>query len=172
MPVSVKGGVELRKALRNFAPDLGKETQKEIAGFLKPITREAKGFIPAQSPLSNWAKEGGKFPAFNSSIMKRGIGYKTTPSKANRRGFRALAQLRNLSGAGAIYEIAGRNAPGTKPSSRPNFAAAFPPMKGKGNEQGRALYAAWENDYGKATLAVVRAIENAGKKFNATVGKR
>ena len=46
MPASVKGGVELRKALRKFAPDLGKETQKEIAGALKPITKTAKGYLP------------------------------------------------------------------------------------------------------------------------------
>jgi hypothetical protein len=172
MPASVKGGIELRKALRNFAPDLAKETQKEIASYLKPVVKEARGFIPSQSPLSNWAREGGKFPVFNASVMRRGIGYKTTPSKPNPKGFRALAQLRNLSGAGAIYEIAGRNAPGTKPSSRPNFAQSFQPMKGKANEQGRALYAAWENDRGKATLAVVRAIENAGKTFNRMVGNR
>jgi hypothetical protein len=172
MPVSVKGGIELRKALRNFAPELGKETQKEIASYLKPVAREGKGFIPSNSPLSNWAKEGGRFPTFNASVMKRGIGYKTTPSKANSRGFRALAQLRNLSGAGAIYETAGRLIPGNKPSSRPNFAESFPAMSGRGREQGRALYAAWENDKGKATLAVVRAIENAGKTFNRTVGKR
>jgi hypothetical protein len=172
MPVSVKGGVELRKALRNFAPDLAKETQKEIAGVLKPIVKEARGYIPSESPLSNWAKEGGRFPAFNSTIMKRGIGYKTTPSKANRRGFRALAQIRNMSAAGAIYETAGRKAPGTKPSSRPNFSEAMGPLSGSANDRGRAIFQAWEKDYGKATLAVVKAIENAGKKFNATVGKR
>jgi len=28
MPASVKGGVELRKALREFTPDLAKETKK------------------------------------------------------------------------------------------------------------------------------------------------
>ena len=103
MPATVKGGVELRKALRNFAPELGKETQKEIASVLKPVVKEARGFV-TQSPLSNWAREGGKFPVFNASIIKRGIGYKTTPSKPNRRGFRALAQIRNMSAAGAIYE--------------------------------------------------------------------
>jgi hypothetical protein len=172
MPVSVKGGIELRKALRNFAPDLAKETQKEIASYLKPVVKEARGFIPSQSPLSNWAREGGRFPAFNSSIMKRGIGYKTTPSKPNSRGFRALAQIRNMSAAGAIYETAGRKAPGTKPSSRPNFAEAMGSLQGSGKDRGRAIFAAWENDKGKATLAIVKAIENAAKKFNATVGKR
>ena len=121
MPATVRGGVELRKALRNFAPDLGKETQKEIANALKPVVKEAKGFV-TQSPLSNWAREGGKFPIFIASIVKRGIGYKTTPSKPNRRGFTSLAQIRNMSAAGAIYETAGRRAPGTKPSSRPYFS--------------------------------------------------
>ena len=171
MPATVKGGVELRKALRNFAPELGKETQKEIANALKPIVKEARGFV-TDSPLSNWAREGGKFPVFNASIIKRGIGYKTTPSKPNRRGFRALAQIRNRSAAGAIYETAGRRAPGTKPSSRPNFAAAMGPLTGTGKEQGRLIYKAWEKDYGNATKAVLKAIDNAGKIFNATVGKR
>jgi hypothetical protein len=171
MPATVKGGVELRKALRNFAPELGKETQKEIANALKPVVKEARGFV-TESPLSNWAREGGKFPVFNASIIKRGIGYKTTPSKPNRRGFTALAQIRNGSAAGAIYETAGRRAPGTKPSSRPNFAQAMGPLSGSGNDRGRLIYAAFENDKGNATKAVLQAIKNAGDKFNATVGKR
>jgi hypothetical protein len=171
MPATVKGGVELRKALRNYAPNLGKETQKEIANALKPVVKEARGFV-TQSPLSNWAREGGKFPIFDAGIIKRGIGYKTTPSKPNRRGFTALAQIRNRSASGAIYETAGRRAPGTKPSSRPNFAEAMGPLKGSGSDRGRLIYAAFENDKGNATKAVLQAIKNAGDKFNATVGKR
>jgi len=171
MPATVRGGVELRKALRNFAPDLGKETQKEIANALKPIVKEAKGFV-TESPLSNWAREGGKFPIFNAQLVKRGIGYKTTPSKPNRRGFTSLAQIRNMSAAGAIYETAGRRAPGIKPSSRPNFAEAMGNLEGSGKDRGRLIFRAFENDYGNATKAVLKAIDNAGKTFNATVGKR
>ena len=37
MPVAVKGGIELRKALKKFTPDLAKETQKEMGALLKPI---------------------------------------------------------------------------------------------------------------------------------------
>jgi hypothetical protein len=172
MPATVKGGVELRKALRNYAPELGKETQKEIANALKPVVKEARGFIPSQSPLSNWAREGGRFPIFNAIIMRRGIGYKTTPSKANSRGFTALAQIRNKSASGAIYETAGRRLPSTKPSARPNFAEAMGGLKGSGRDRGRAIFPAFELDKGKATVAVLKAIDNAGKKFNATVGKR
>ena len=171
MPASVKGGIELRKALRNFAPELGKETQKEIASFLKPVTKEARGYVTG-SPLSNWAREGGKFPAYNASIIKRAIGYKTTPSKPNRKGFRALAQIRNMSAAGAIYETAGRRPAGTKPSSRPNFAEAMGLLSGSGKDRGRLIYKAWENDKGNATKAVLKAIDNAGKTFNRMVGTR
>ena len=171
MPATVRGGVELRKALKNFAPNLGKETQKEIANALKPVVKEAKGFV-VESTLSNWAREGGKFPVFNASIIKRGIGYKTTPSKPNRRGFTSLAQIRNMSAAGAIYETAGRRAPGNKPSSRPNFAEAMGPLYGSGKDRGRLIFRAFENDYGNATKAVLKAIDNASKKFNATVGKQ
>ena len=62
MPATVKGGLDLRKALRNFAPELAKETRKEMANALKPIVKEAKGYLPMQAPLSNWVREGGKFP--------------------------------------------------------------------------------------------------------------
>jgi hypothetical protein len=37
MPASVKGGIELRKALREFTPDLAKGLTKEVAAALKPV---------------------------------------------------------------------------------------------------------------------------------------
>ena len=46
MPASVKGAVELRKALRKFSPDLAKQLPKEVASALKPITKAAKGYLP------------------------------------------------------------------------------------------------------------------------------
>jgi len=110
MPTEVKGALELRKALKQFTPDLAKETQKELGALLKPITVKARGFIPGAAPLSGWGKESatGRFPIWSSQAAKRGIGYKTTPSRPNRSGFRALARIVNNSAAGAIYETAGR----------------------------------------------------------------
>jgi hypothetical protein len=140
MPASVKGGVELRKALRKFAPDLGKETQKEIAGALKPIT-------------------------------KTGIGYKTSPSKPNRRGFRSLARVFNKTAAGAIYETMGRKTPSSRFVQNQNgkFGAA---MKGDGKMEGRALYRAYEENQGKARESVLNAIKTAADKLNATAKAR
>jgi hypothetical protein len=110
MPVAIKGGIELRKALRKFTPDLAKDTQAEMANLLKPIATKAKGFIPRQAPLSGWgrASSNGKFPVWDGATARSGVGYKTTPSKVNRAGFRALARIQNASASGAIYETAGR----------------------------------------------------------------
>ena len=120
MPTEVKGAVELRKALRAFTPDLAKETQKEIAGVLKPIVSKARGFIPSTAPLSGWAKStngtwGNR--VWSSSDAKRGVGYKTTPSKVNRSGFRSLARIVNASPSGSIYETAGRLNPQGRPQA-------------------------------------------------------
>ena len=110
MPASVKGGIELRKALKKFTPDLAKETQKQLGLLLKPVTSKARGCIPSTAPLSSWGKPSvtGRFPEWSSSDAKRGIGYKTTPSKPNRQGWRSLARIVNASAAGTIYETAGR----------------------------------------------------------------
>jgi hypothetical protein len=110
MPASVKGGIELRKALKKFTPDLAKETQKQLGLLLRPVTQKARGYIPSSAPLSNWGKPSvtGRFPQWSTSDAKRGIGYKTTPSKPNRQGWRSLARVVNASAAGTIYETAGR----------------------------------------------------------------
>ena len=117
MPVELQGAVALRKALKNYAPDLAKETQKEVAGHLRKVVNRAKGFVPASSPLSGWANPVGEweYRAFNASAIKKGLGYSTTPGKPNKRGFRSLARIFNASAAGAIYETAGRKNPAGQP---------------------------------------------------------
>jgi hypothetical protein len=113
MPVEVKGAVELRKALQKFTPDLAKEIRKEIAGLLKPVTVKARGYVPNNSPIRNWDRSSAtaKFPTWDGRAAKAGIGYKTTPSRPNKEGFRALARIVNASVSGAIYETAGRKHP-------------------------------------------------------------
>jgi hypothetical protein len=117
MPVKLQGAVELRKALKKFEPVLAKETQKEMAGLLRVITSRAKGYVPAEAPLSGWSHPVGIWGtrAYDSGEIKRGLTYSTTPSKPNKRGFRSLATIFNKSAAGAIYETAGRKSPNGQP---------------------------------------------------------
>lgn len=174
MPTSVKGANDLRKALRKFTPDLAKETQKELANFLKPVVKNARGFIPSNDQVpSGWlvGNQKGKWErvAFNATIAKRGIGYKTTPSRVNRSGFRALVSILNKSAAGAIYETAGRKS---------GITGRFTPrlngqLVGNGQKmQGRAMFRAWAQDQGKAKGAVLQAIFKSADKFNARTGAK
>jgi hypothetical protein len=169
MPASVKGGIELRKALREFAPDLAKETQKEIRLAIKPISQSAKGYVPDRgSILSGWLprqNSQGKFPAFNPAEVKSKIGFKTTPSKPNQKGFRALAQVFNKSRAGSIYERMGKLSPDSRLVINQDGKLRAP-LKGKGRMQGRLLYRAYDENNGKATSGVLRAISSAADQLN------
>lgn len=170
MAATVKGAITLRKALKNYAPDLAKQMPKEIGLSLKPVVKAAKGYLPDNgSILSNWRNREnatGNFPLYDSKTARAGITYKTTPSKPNRRGFRSLARLMNKSAAGAIYETAGRK------KSDSTFvlnleSKVSSSMKGDGKMSGRALFRAWEEDHGKAHDGVLRAIAKADKEFKA-----
>jgi hypothetical protein len=169
MPVEVRGGLALRKALRNFTPDLAKQLPTEMALALKPVVKAARGYAPAQGQiLSGWQpKESvtARFPTYNAALVKRGIGYKTTPSKPNRRGFRSLARLFNKTAAGAIYETAGRKTPDSTFVKNLNNKYSST-MKGDGKMQGRVLYRAYEEDQGKARTGVLKAIEKTKLKLN------
>jgi hypothetical protein len=128
MPVELEGAVQLRVALKRFAPDLSKETQTQMAVALKTVTTVARGYVPNDGQvLSGWAKTSSgtenltyrPFPKFNAMQAKAGITYSTSPSKPNKNGFVALARILNKSAAGAIYETAGRKNPQGQPNYKP-----------------------------------------------------
>ena len=169
MPASVKGAVALRKSLRQFTPDLAKALPKEVAAALKPITKSAKGYLPDNGQvLSGWLpreNSQARFPTYDAKIARSGIGYKTTPSKPNRRGFRSLARVYNKSAAGAIYETMGRKTP-SSPFVRNQMSKYGGQMKGNDKMQGRALFRAYDENNGKARDAVLGAIKSAATKLN------
>jgi hypothetical protein len=128
MPVELEGAVQLRVALKRFAPDLSKETQSQMAAALKTVTTVARGYVPNDGQvLSGWSKNlaGAEnlayrpFPKFNSMQAKAGITYSTSPSKPNKNGFVALARIINKSAGGAIYETAGRKNAQGQPNYKP-----------------------------------------------------
>lgn len=175
MPVAVKGAVALRKALKEFTPDLAKQLPKEMAVALKPVVKAARGYAPSDSQiLSNWRPRSfseARFPTYNSKLVKAGIGYKTTPSKPNSRGFRSLARLFNKNAAGSIYETAG------KINSSSQFVVNLnnkhsSTMKGRDRLEGRVLYRAYEEDKGKAQDGVLKAIEKAKNMLNKRASVR
>jgi hypothetical protein len=189
MPTEVKGAIELRKALKKFEPELAKETQKEIVAALKPIVTRARGYLPSNEDMpSGWLKRenaGGRWATrfYDQATARRGITYKSSPSKANRKGWRSIASILNKNAGGAIYETAGRKTSGrqgesTNPNAGQEFIAELAKtgqFKNADNQKrvgrhsnkqvGRAMFRAAAEDEGKATAAVMKAIEKAQSKF-------
>jgi len=196
--VEISGNTELRKALRRFAPDLEKNLRKEMASGLKPIVRAARGFVPAESPMSGWAARSfseGRFPTYNAQAIQRGITYSTTVSKKSKNGFTSMASIKNKSAVGAIYETAGRkNANGqnwvgpkaggtgkgvsrsNNPKAGQQFIDNLPPLVSSLQGRGRLIYRAWAEDKGRAHNIVMKAIDKTISEFYArsaakTLGK-
>lgn len=189
MPVEFAGVNNLRKALKNYAPDLDKALKKELTALAKPVVTKARGYAPAVPPLSNWGRDGGRFPNYNGEKVKAGISFSTAKSKTNARGFSSSVRIVNKTAAGAIYETAGRKNPFGQPwvgpkgpagkkyshSANKNAGRDFinamgGQMKGRGEDRGRLIYRAWEEDAGKTQDAMIKAILRADAQFQKKTG--
>lgn len=191
MPVVIEGVVGLKKALRQLAPDIKKEMDKEIREALKPIIKDARSKVPGTAPggLINWNDPGYKrkprvpgkkeaFPSYDQTVIRRGLTYSVANSRIKQSGFVSLFTLFNKSRTGAIIETAGRvGSPNPRAASNnPNAGAKFiGAMNGVGGlvdysgrgqkSKGRLLYAAYARNQGKALNATLIAIEKAKRNL-------
>jgi hypothetical protein len=186
MQVKVEGVKQTRKAIRQFAPDLNKELNSELKKALAPIAKKARGFAPANSPMSGWNRSPAQssFPSYNFGVVRSGIGFSTKPGKTTRSGFTSNAKIFNKSFAGAIYEVAGRKneqgqewvgpkAGGTSkkvsrsvnPRAGATFIENLPDLVNSSKGRGRLIYRAWAADQGKANGAAIKAIDKAERAF-------
>jgi hypothetical protein len=195
MPTEVVGALALRKALRDYAPDLAAELRREVASALKPVVASARGFIPSESSIMRgWRRRSfseANFPMYDANVIRKGISYKTSPSRTNNRGFTALASIENKSALGAIVETAGRKDLGGQPWVGPklytgqkrwshsvnkkagaqfikNLGTIYGIKKtsGIGDKRGRLIYRAWNEQNGKVIASYFKAVENVTAKFN------
>jgi len=190
--IELRGNVDLRKALRAFAPELEKQLKKDLAAAMKPVVAKARGFVPANSDImSGWQPRSfseARFPFYSQSTIKSGIVYSTSASKVNRYGFSSMASITNKSAAGAIYETAGRIGPQpwvgpkaggfSKGVSRSvnreageQFIENLPKLSSSLKGRGRLIFKAWAQDAGKADTAALQAIETTTRAFNEKVSQ-
>jgi len=193
MSAELVGAINLRRALINYAPDLQKQLKTEIANALKPVVKEARGYVFADGDIMRgWLPRSfseAKFPTYDAKLIRKGITFKTTPDKVNNRGFSTLASIRNQTAIGAIAETAGRIGPqpwvgpkknvgqkryshSVNPDAGAQFIQNLGPLYGtryKGgiaDRRGRFIYRAWANNNGQAIAAYFKAVEKATKQFN------
>lgn len=190
MPVVVDGIPELKRALKQFAPDLKKQMDAEIKVALKEVVDAAKAKVPATAPggLYNWNDNGADstsrtsktraFPQYDSSVIRRGLTYKMGTSKRNRQGFAALYSLLNNSAAGVIVDWAGRVNPYGRPQMG-NRGSQSTQKFGRSNnpDAGRRFTLAMNAvgplkqydkfDRGRGRLLLAAYAENNGKALDA-----
>lgn len=186
MPVELKGADNLRKALREFEPDLAKATTKQMAAALAPITNKARGFLPSNSQmLSGWTSASAsiettkyrEFPKYDQATAKRGVKFSTRPSKPNKRGFVSLARVVNNSAGGAIYETAGRKNPDGQPVfERTKFTPASYREDGHGynkslNRNAGKQFIARANSTGELVNARPRQKGQVGRSTRKMTGR-
>jgi len=190
--IEIQGNVDLRKALRAFAPDLEKQLKKDLAAAMKPVVAKARGFAPANSEvMSGWQPRSfseARFPFYDASTIKSGIVYSTSASKINPYGFSSMATITNKSAAGAIYETAGRNGPqawvgpkaggaskkvsrSVNPKAGATFINNLPELTSSLKGRGRLIFRAWAQDQGRAEGAARMAIDKTTRAFNAIISK-
>ena len=189
MSTEVKGLIELKKALKNYAPDLATQLDDQMGLALGGVVKKAQSYAPATSPLSNWsyrkrseknAEGKRKFPLYNSARVIKGIQYSGTPRRANKNGFKAVYYIINKSSEGAIYETAGRKNPNGQPwvgskgdpsdhavshSNNPNAGKQFIQAMGQ-IYQGNVESSTKKGRYMKGRL-IFRAWAEDGGKANA-----
>jgi len=191
MPVIIEGVVGLKKALRQLAPDIKKEMDKEIRDALKPIIKDARSKVPGTAPggLINWNDPGYErkprvptkkeaFPSYDQTIIRRGLTYSVANSRMKNSGFVSLFTLFNKSRTGSIIETAGRvgspnpRAASNNPDAGRRFIGAMNGVgglvdyAGRGQKsKGRLLYAAYARNQGKALNATLIAIEKAKRNL-------
>ena len=122
MPVKVEGLINFRTALRQYAPDLARQMDKDVKKVLQPVVQDARNLVPQSLPgLSQWfgttkiTARNGHFPTYNPRQVKSGIVASAKVGRPNFNGFAAVYTIRNNSAAGAIMETAGRKNPAGQP---------------------------------------------------------
>jgi len=175
------------KALKNFAPDLSKEMNKEINVELRKISTDARALMPnGEFHPSGWAKssagEWGTRLKFDASTAKGRISPTRSKNTNNYSGFVNRYGIINPDAAGAIYELAGRRNPngrGKGKSLNPNAGRDFIRAINKENNthtplvnSGRAMFPAVARHESQVVAAINAAITKAIIKGNARLGGR
>ena len=167
--------MRMQKALREFAPDIAKEMNKEVTKVLKTITVEANAHMPTQPVLSGWRGNGewGTRLKFEPSAARK-IKPTRSTSKRTSKGFTNVYGVVQADAGGAIYELAGRRNPngrGQGKSRNPHAGRDF--IRGINKNanthtpavnSGRAAFPAVERNKGRAVEAITKAINAANAK--------
>jgi len=179
---------DLDKEIRGVLSRIVNEARAEIPFDIHPSgwARQNKnaGLI---GPLPQ-GKSRGSFVPYDAAKAKAGIKTTSATSKSSAKGFRNAYGVIQRDAAGAIFETAGRGSKAsrsrtrasqsTNPTASKDFIQAveryygvLPTAQNRGNDKGRALIKATDNNKKNAQRAIFEAIKDAEKKAQARMDK-
>jgi hypothetical protein len=171
--IVLTGIKETLDALKSFDKDAVKRFNKVINTELSGAQRDAKALISEEPPMSGWSKSdalkprkttrgGAGWPGWNAGEIRSKITKTKAQGKVRGDYTTSAGALLNKSAAGAIFEVAGRVASGTKAMTAQSSSGQF--LRTLGNRFGKASRVVWrvvDKDKTKIQANVKRALNDA-----------
>lgn len=157
--------------LKEFDKSAVRRFNKVINDELAGAERDAKNLISDQPPMSGWRKAdairgktrgGAGWPGWNAGEIKSKITKTKAEGKVRRDYTTSAGALLNKSAAGSIFEVAGRQASGTKKMFAQTSSGQF--LRTIGNRFGKASRVVWrvvDKDADKIQANVAKALDDA-----------
>ena len=157
--------------LKEFDKSAVRRFNKVINDELAGAERDAKNLISDQPPMSGWRKAdairgktrgGAGWPGWNAGEIKSKITKTKAEGKVRRDYTTSAGALLNKSAAGSIFEVAGRQASGTKKMFAQTSSGQF--LRTIGNRFGKASRVVWrvvDKDADRIQANVARALDDA-----------
>lgn len=192
LDAGIEGLREFELKLREIAPDLKKQMDREIRRALQPVRTKAQSLAP-QRPLSGWrTREGtGRWSgdrAYQQRAVKSGIRIRKINPRRNAGAARSYGrigssgfqgqseiltgwQIQNRSAAGVIFELAGRDNPSGKSDAGRYFIRGLNRTAGPS----RLIWRAWDQLDGERKVILDSAetsIRNTERKLASLIGAK
>jgi hypothetical protein len=169
--IVLSGIKETLDALKQFDKDAVKRFNKVINTELAGAERDAKGLITEDPPMSGWRKAdaargktrgGAGWPGWNAGEIKSKITKTKAQGKVRGDYTTSAGALLNKSAAGAIFEVAGRQASGTKKMFAQTSSGQFlRTLENRFKKASRVVWRVVDKDRSRIEANVARALEQA-----------
>jgi hypothetical protein len=180
--IVLTGIKETLDALKEFDKDAVKRFNKVINTELAGAQRDARNIITDEPPMSGWRKadaakgrtRGGQgWPGWNAGEIRSKITKTKAQGKVRKGDYTTSAgALLNKSAAGSIFEVAGRQASGTKKMFAQTSSGQFlRTLENRFKKASRVVWRVVDKDRAKIEANVNRALEDAKAQLQRVLNR-
>lgn len=168
--------------LKEFDKDAVKRFNKVINTELAGAERDAKNIITDQPPMSGWRKAdairgrtrgGAGWPGWNAGEIKSKITKTKAQGKVRKDYTTSAGALLNKSAAGSIFEVAGRQASGTKKMFAQTSSGQFlRTLENRFKKASRVVWRVVDQDRVRIEANVKRALDDAKAELQKHLNRK